>query len=133
MVSVEPDKEPTRTRRFVVAGERVGGFRDARVEVVDVDWREVVGSDCAVEFDELFGRAARPAVVSERDNWGEDLRDGWAAPLFFGRAVAFCDSSKARAASGVANDLRRRLPLRSYQSARYLFPFSYIGHLWTPL
>lgn len=47
----------------------------------------------------------------------EDLRDCGAAPRAFGRAISFCCSSNASAASSVVKALRRRLPLRSLQSA----------------
>jgi hypothetical protein len=121
--------------RCSVAEFRVRGLRfgEAGIDVIDVRRAEIAGPDTAKEFDEEFRRpAGRPGFV-DLEKWGESLRDRRPAPDPFGWAMLFCESSKACAASAVANDLRLRLPLRSYQSARYLFPFSYIGHLWTPL
>jgi hypothetical protein len=54
---------------------------------------------------------------------GEGLPDSRPPRRAFGRAISFCASSYACAVSGSSNDLRLRLPLRSYQSAKYLFPF----------
>jgi hypothetical protein len=53
----------------------------------------------------------------------EDLRDGSLTAEVFGWASSFCWLSNWIAARLLLNDLRRRLPLASRQSAKYFWPF----------
>ncbi len=109
--------------RAPVLREVVFVSSEPRIDEGDVRRAEFRGPELTVDADnrvrDLRGVAFAAVAVEGR----EGRCDCWPARRCFGRAMASCASSKACASSGVWNDLRLRTPLRSYQSARYRFPF----------
>jgi hypothetical protein len=101
---------PVRRCRIWVASER--GCDCSRVR-----WDEGCRSNGADDADDLLGRCLDISVVRACRELRESRPDSKTPRRAFGRTASFCVSSYSCAASRVSNALRRRWPLRSYQSA----------------